>query len=187
MFRSIRTDEMNRALYFIVINIIGFLLGLLNKHFNRKLDNGVVLASFLGGSLGVLLFLILIDRPIQKEVMLSFVVSICLSFIQISCYIFSKNGYTITVKMNREIIIYFIIMTILTFFLFGLDKKRAQKHKWRIKVFTLLGMCFLGGSLGGLIAMYVFHHKTKQKYFTWGVPLILITQVFCLFAILSFS
>ena len=42
---------------------------------------------------------------------------------------------------------------------------------------TLLGLCFLGGSLGGLIGMYTFRHKTKQKYFTIGVPLMLITQV----------
>lgn len=75
------------------------------------------------------------------------------------------------------ICIYLFILNFITFIVFGLDKLKAKKHKWRIKVSTLLCLCFLGGSLGGLIGMYTFRHKTKQKYFTIGVPLMLITQV----------
>ena len=53
----------------------------------------------------------------------------------------------------------------------------AISKKWRYKIVTLLGLCFIGGSLGGLLAMYVFRHKTQQDYFTVGVPLIIITQI----------
>lgn len=80
-------------------------------------------------------------------------------------------------RKSMFICIYLLILNFITFIVFGLDKLKAKKHKWRIKASTLLGLCFLGGSLGGLIGMYTFRHKTKQKYFTIGVPLMLITQV----------
>lgn len=72
---------------------------------------------------------------------------------------------------------YLIIINLLTFLLFGLDKRRAKKHKWRIEEKTLFLFCFLGGSLGGLMGMYTFRHKTLKKSFTVGIPVILIIQL----------
>ena len=88
-------------------------------------------------------------------------------------------------RKSMFICIYLLILNFITFIVFGLDKLKAKKHKWRIKASTLLGLCFLGGSLGGLIGMYTFRHKTKQKYFTIGVPLMLITQVALIIYILN--
>lgn len=74
--------------------------------------------------------------------------------------------------------IWLIIINILTFAVFGIDKKKAIDGKFRISELTLFLLSILGGSLGGLAAMYIFHHKTKKWYFKFGIPLILIAQVF---------
>lgn len=74
--------------------------------------------------------------------------------------------------------IWLIIINILTFAVFGIDKKKAIDGKFRISELTLFVLSILGGSLGGLAAMYTFHHKTKKWYFKFGIPLILIAQVF---------
>lgn len=73
--------------------------------------------------------------------------------------------------------IWLIIINILTFAVFGIDKKKAIDGKFRISELTLFVLSILGGSLGGLAAMYTFHHKTKKWYFKFGIPLILIAQV----------
>ena len=73
--------------------------------------------------------------------------------------------------------IWLIIINILTFAVFGIDKKKAIDGKFRISELTLFILSLLGGSLGGLAAMYTFHHKTKKWYFKFGIPLILIAQV----------
>ena len=73
--------------------------------------------------------------------------------------------------------IYLALITLATFIVFGVDKLKAKRGSWRISEATLLLMCIIGGSLGGLAAMYVFHHKTLHKKFTLGVPLILAAQV----------
>ena len=72
---------------------------------------------------------------------------------------------------------YLIIINLLTFLLFGLDKRKDKKQRWRIEEKTLFLFCFLGGSLGGLIGMYTFRHKTLKKIFTVGIPVILIIQL----------
>ena len=73
--------------------------------------------------------------------------------------------------------IWLIIINLLTFVVFGIDKKKAIDGKFRISELTLFVLSILGGSLGGLAAMYTFHHKTKKWYFKFGIPLILIAQV----------
>lgn len=67
--------------------------------------------------------------------------------------------------LQQYIFIYIGIISLVTFALFGMDKKKAQKHKWRISEKTLLGSCIIGGFLGGLMGMKFFHHKTKHYYF----------------------
>ena len=58
----------------------------------------------------------------------------------------------------------------------GIDKQKAKRHQWRISEKTLFMVSLLGGSIGTLVGMYFFHHKTKHWYFVVGMPLILIVQ-----------
>ena len=61
----------------------------------------------------------------------------------------------------------------------------AKSNRQRVRIVTLLGLAFIGGSVGALIGMYGFHHKTKKAYFTVGVPLILLMQVVVLFYVMN--
>lgn len=72
---------------------------------------------------------------------------------------------------------YLIAINPITFFAFGIDKRKAEKGAWRTKESTLLGLAAIGGSVGALLGMNAFRHKTKHKKFTIGVPAILILQV----------
>ncbi len=58
---------------------------------------------------------------------------------------------------------YLIIINIINFIMFGIDKAKAKKNKWRIPESTLLGLSLIGGSLGGIMAMTSFRHKTKKR------------------------
>ncbi|MCD8363901.1 MAG: DUF1294 domain-containing protein [Lachnospiraceae bacterium] len=79
--------------------------------------------------------------------------------------------------MQYFIIIYLIIVNIVGFALMGIDKRKARKHLWRIPEKTLFLASIIGGSVGTLLGMYVFHHKTKHWYFVVGMPLILIVHI----------
>ena len=85
--------------------------------------------------------------------------------------------------MNVEMVIiwYFIILNIITFILMGVDKRKAIKHQWRISEKTLWITAIIGGSIGAIIGMRFFKHKTKHQLFTVGMPLILVVQVVLLF------
>ena len=74
-----------------------------------------------------------------------------------------------------------LIINIVAFAAFGIDKWKSKNGKWRIPEATLLLLAFLGGSVGSLAGMYLFHHKTKHKKFTVSVPIFLILQI-CLLA-----
>ena len=77
----------------------------------------------------------------------------------------------------RVLIYYLLGINLLTFFIYGIDKWKAKRNKWRVPEATLLMLAALGGSVGALLGMSVFHHKTKHKKFLIGVPLILLAQV----------
>lgn len=74
------------------------------------------------------------------------------------------------------IILYLIVINIIGFSIMGLDKKRAIHNGWRIKEKTLFLIAVAGGSLGVLIGMKKFRHKTKHASFIFGIPGILIIQ-----------
>lgn len=78
---------------------------------------------------------------------------------------------------KQIIIIYLIAINSITFFLYGIDKWKAKRSKWRIPEATLLGLAIIGGSLGAWIGMRMWHHKTMHKKFKYGLPLILIVQI----------
>ncbi len=79
--------------------------------------------------------------------------------------------------MMDFILIYLLLVNAAGFLLMLLDKQKARKKKWRIPERTLFLAAALGGSIGCLIGMYTFRHKTKHKRFTIGIPLILIAQI----------
>lgn len=78
---------------------------------------------------------------------------------------------------------YILLINIMTFLLFGEDKRRAGQQKWRIPEKTLLLFTLFGGSVGALLGMYVFHHKTRKGKFRVGVPGILILQFLILYKV----
>lgn len=78
--------------------------------------------------------------------------------------------------MVKILAAYLLLVNILTFALFGIDKWKARNHRYRIPEATLLGAAVLGGSIGGICGMDFFHHKTLHKKFKLGLPLILLVQ-----------
>ena len=81
---------------------------------------------------------------------------------------------------------YLLIINVITFVVYGLDKLFAIKHKRRIRIITLLVLAFIGGELGGLLAMNIFHHKTNKKCFTIGLPLMLVMHMIIYFYIVLY-
>ena len=77
----------------------------------------------------------------------------------------------------KQWIWYLIVINILAFILYGIDKKRARDHAWRISERMLIGIALIGGSVGAIAGMLLFRHKTRHWYFRYGLPLILIVQV----------
>ena len=73
--------------------------------------------------------------------------------------------------------IYLIAINVVTFFMYGIDKWKAKRSKWRISETTLLGMAVIGGSIGAWLGMRMWHHKTMHKKFQFGIPLIIVAQV----------
>ena len=73
--------------------------------------------------------------------------------------------------------IYLLVINLVTLIAFGADKKAAVHGRWRTPEATLLGLCLIGGAAGGLIAMHVFHHKTRKMAFAVGVPVMLVVHV----------
>lgn len=75
------------------------------------------------------------------------------------------------------LVIYLIIINIAAFASMGIDKAKAKKKAWRIPEKTLFLLAIIGGSLGSIIGMQTFRHKTKHWYFKWGMPAIFVLQV----------
>lgn len=71
---------------------------------------------------------------------------------------------------------YLTAINLITFIVYGADKYKAKKDKWRIPEATLLLMAVIGGSIGAWIGMKVWHHKTMHKKFKYGIPIILVLQ-----------
>ena len=78
--------------------------------------------------------------------------------------------------MGKIILIYIVIINLIGFLSMWLDKKKAIKHQYRISEKTLFLVAILGGSIGSILGMRKFRHKTKHWYFRCGMPLILIIQ-----------
>ena len=79
--------------------------------------------------------------------------------------------------IQETIIYYLIIINIVTFLIYGIDKLKAKKALWRIREASLLMLAILGGSIGAWLGMKVWHHKTLHKKLRYGIPAIIIIQL----------
>ena len=77
----------------------------------------------------------------------------------------------------NALLYYLIVINIVTFLVYGIDKWKAKQGSWRISEATLLILAAIGGSIGALLGMKIWHHKTMHKKFKYGLPLILIIQI----------
>ncbi len=80
-------------------------------------------------------------------------------------------------EVSIWLVTYVIAVNLIGFAAMGLDKFKAKNHAWRIPESTLFFIAIIGGSIGSILGMRVFHHKTLHKKFTIGMPLILIIQI----------
>ena len=89
--------------------------------------------------------------------------------------------------VNLLYICFFYLATInlVAFFMYGIDKWKAKRSKWRISETALLVLAVVGGSIGAWLGMKTWHHKTLHKKFRFGVPLILATHILLLIYILN--
>lgn len=75
------------------------------------------------------------------------------------------------------LLLYILIINFLTWLVFGIDKHKAENHEFRIPEATLFLLALIGGSVGALVGMFGFHHKTRKWKFRIGMPLILALQI----------
>ncbi len=148
--------------YLIAINILGFILYGINTLLYRFTENGQIdtvltITSLLGGSLGIVLCILLFDRKSVKQNMMSRVFIACVFVVQTIVYLYIKgiHGENISLafwdffEKNKLLLFYFIAINIITFIAFGVDKQKAIEQKSRIRIITLLGLSFIGGAIGG--------------------------------------
>lgn len=79
--------------------------------------------------------------------------------------------------MTNALLYYLIVINILAFVVYGVDKWKAKQGCWRISETTLLILAVIGGTIGALLGLQVWHHKTMHKKFKYGLPLILLAQI----------
>ena len=85
----------------------------------------------------------------------------------------TMNGFGIL----HVALLYLVAVNLVTFFIYGIDKFKSKRAKWRVPEATLLGLAAVGGSIGAWLGMKLWHHKTLHKKFRYGIPLILIAQI----------
>ncbi len=76
-------------------------------------------------------------------------------------------------------------VNVITFVVYGIDKLKAKKGKWRVPETTLLFLAIIGGSVGAWCGVKVWHHKTMHLKFKYGIPLIMAVQVGLLLCLMT--
>lgn len=79
--------------------------------------------------------------------------------------------------ISLSLLYYLIAINAITFIIYGIDKWKARKNKWRIPESTLLLLAVFGGSIGAFLGMRVWRHKTMHKKCKYGIPSILVLQI----------
>lgn len=184
--------------YLIVVNLTGFLFFSLNHRLRahkagRRGESVSMITALLGGSLGILAAILLFDRKAEKDNMMQRVFVLCVFVIQTVAVLFIKGFHRDDINFafwklfyeNKILSVYLVSVNLITLLAFGIDKFLAVRRRRRIRIVTLLGLSFLGGSIGGLVGMYAFRHKTKKDYFAFGIPLILMMQMALIFYVIN--
>lgn len=184
--------------YLAIVNVIGFFLYLINMWLYSHTEEGQVdkfltILSLLGGSGGILLSILLFDRKAVKGNMMSRVFIACIFVIQVIVLLMVRGHHADNITLAfwsffseyKVLLIYLAVINFVAFAAFAIDKVNAAEHRSRIRIVTLLGLAFIGGSVGSLLAMYLLRHKTSKDYFTVGIPLIMIMQVVVIFYLMN--
>ena len=187
----------NELIYIIAVNVISFITYLINIHQikrNKKtrLDIPLMIMALLLGAVGILLCCLIFDRKSTKDNMMIRVFSICILVVQIILLIVLKNDITnlnynllFFLINHKYLLIYLLIINILTFIIFAVDKYKAVKNRRRVRITVLLFLAFIGGTIGALCGIYFLRHKTKKNYFTLGVPMILLMHLIIILWIMN--
>lgn len=85
----------------------------------------------------------------------------------------------------KYLLSYLIIVNVIAFIFYFVDKKKAEKGKWRIKESTLLALSFIGGGVGSFIGMKLFRHKTQKLKFKIGVPVLFIISILMIYVLIT--
>lgn len=178
--------------YLLLANTIGFIFYLIYKILRPGVVKNFIniflyLLAIGGGSLGLVLAILIFDRKADKDGLTLKVFAFMALFIELALYLLiNKDMDALNLdfieffRSRLYLLVYLVIINIITFLAFAYDKYRAKNDGWRIKNFFLLGLSFLGGSLGGLLGMKFLRHKTKKSYYRLGLPLMVLLQVLVL-------
>lgn len=184
--------------YLIIINVVGlisFIINMLlyNHTSEGQIDTFLTIVSLLGGSAGIIVAILIFDRKAEKGNMMSRIFVACIFVIQIILLLIIKGHLADNITLafwsfldqHKVLLTYLVVINFVTFAAFAIDKIVAIERKSRIRIVTLLGLSFAGGSIGALIAMYLLRHKTRKDYFTVGVPLTIVMQVVVIFFLMN--
>ena len=170
--------------YVIAINIIAFLVYTIDFQIYKHGGDGIKpevlcnLVTIFGGAFGTVLAEVLWDRKINKDNAQSRIYTAVWLIIQIAFFwvLWGPNHETaksqaLSIYNDHKIIcIYYLAINIVTFIVFAIDKIKAMAGAWRIREIVLIGLCLIGGGVGGILAMDICNHKVKSTHFMFGVP-----------------
>lgn len=184
--------------YLIIINVVGFAAFIINMLLHNYTGKGQIdviltIVSLLGGSAGIVAAILIFDRKAEKGNMMSRIFVACIFVIQIIILLIIKGHLADNITLafwkfldsHRILLMYLVVINLVTFAAFAVDKIAAIKQKPRIRIVTLLSLSFAGGLIGALIAMYLLRHKIRKDYFTVGVPLTLVMQMVVIFFLMN--
>lgn len=77
----------------------------------------------------------------------------------------------------KILMIYLVAVNIIGIAMMGIDKRKSRRHEWRISEKSIFIVAAIGGGLGVLLGMSVFHHKTKHLKFTLGIPVLILCNI----------
>lgn len=178
--------------YLLLANTIGFIFYLIYKILRPGVVKNFIniflyLLAIGGGSLGLVLAILIFDRKADKDGLTLKVFAFMALFIELVLYLLiNKDMDALNLdfigffRSRLYLLVYLVIINLITFLAFAYDKYRAKNDGWRVKNFFLLGLSFLGGSLGGLLGMKFLRHKSKKSYYRLGLPLMVLLQVLVL-------
>ena len=179
-------------IYLIVVNVLTFLFFTIDflYHWHTGNDglihpNVLNLFGVAGGGLGMLAAFLVWDRKVVKDnVAWRFISIICVAvwgmIVAVVYGFIDIDIQSLMKQLNMDIVIplevYLLIINTVTFILFVVDKIKAIRRSYRIREYVLLMACFLGGEIGGLLAMIVANHKIRTWYFLFGLPFLFLVH-----------